>query len=75
MVKTMDSEKALDTYLISLHSTKIYQVVKTRDVAMRLSLVCNFVNFLVLILVAAHTVSYLDLGNNKRFEDEGYESG
>lgn len=35
---------------------------------------CTFSNFLAPFLVAPHTVKNLDLGNDKRFEDEGYES-
>ena len=35
-------------------------------------LVCSFGNFLVPVLVAAHTVNNLDLGDKP--EDEGYES-
>ena len=36
--------------------------------------VCTFCNFLVSVLVAAHTINNLDLRNDKRFEDEGYKS-
>ena len=35
-------------------------------------LLCTFGNFLALVLVATHTVSKLDLGNE--LEDEGYKS-
>ena len=35
-------------------------------------LVCTFGNFLAPVLVAAHTVNNLDLGNE--LENEGYES-
>ena len=37
-------------------------------------LVCTFDKFLDPVLVAAHTINNLDLGNDKEFEDEGYES-
>ena len=35
-------------------------------------LVCTFGNFLAAVLVAAHTINSLDLGNE--LENEGYES-
>ena len=37
-------------------------------------LVCSFGNFLVSVLVAAHTVNNLDLGDEQDLENEGYES-
>ena len=37
-------------------------------------LVCTFGNFLAPVLVAAHIVNNLDLGNKQGFENEGYES-
>ena len=36
--------------------------------------VCTFGNFLAPVLVAAHTVNNLDLGNGQGTENEGYES-
>ena len=36
-------------------------------------LVCTFDYFLQLVLVAGHAVNNLNLGNDKRFEDEGYK--
>ena len=36
-------------------------------------LVCTFGNFLAPVLVAAHTVNNLDLGDEQGYEDEGYE--
>ena len=59
---------------------KLQQDIKNdpiiRDQMTNLSflLVCTFGNFLGPVLVAAHTVNNLDLGNEERFEDEGYES-
>ena len=35
--------------------------------------VCTYGNFLAPILVAVHTVNNLDLGKNKKFEDEWCE--
>ena len=37
-------------------------------------LVCTFGNFLVTVLVAAHTVNKLDLCNEQGHENEDYES-
>ena len=37
-------------------------------------LVCAFGNFLAPVLVAAHTVNNLDLGNQQDLENEGYDS-
>ena len=37
-------------------------------------LVCTFGNFLAPVLVAAHIVNNLDLGNEQGLENEGYES-
>ena len=37
-------------------------------------LVCTFGNFLAPVLVAAHTVNNLDLGNQQDLENEGYDS-
>ena len=36
-------------------------------------LYCMFGNFLALVLVAAHTVNNLDLGDGQGSENEGYE--
>ena len=36
-------------------------------------LVCTFGNYLAPVLVAAHTVNNLDLGDEQGYEDEGYE--
>ena len=37
-------------------------------------LVCTLGNFLASVLVAAHTVNNLDLGDEQGYEDKGYES-
>ena len=37
-------------------------------------LVCAFGNFLAPVLVTAHTVNNLDLGNQQDLENEGYDS-
>ena len=37
-------------------------------------LVCTFGNFLAPVLVAAHTLNNLDLGDEQNHENEGYES-
>ena len=37
-------------------------------------LVCTFGNLLATVLVAAHTVNNLDLGDEQGHENEGYES-
>ena len=36
--------------------------------------VCTFGNFLAPVLIAAPTVTNLDLGDEQGFENEGYES-
>ena len=38
-------------------------------------LVCTFGNFLASVLLAAHTVSNLDLNHEQIFDNESYESG
>ena len=35
---------------------------------------CTFGNFLVPVLVVAHTVNKSDLGDEQGYENEGYES-
>ena len=37
-------------------------------------LVCRFGNFLAPVLVVAHTVNKLDLGDEQGLENEGYKS-
>ena len=37
-------------------------------------LVCTLGNFLASVLVAAHTVNNLDLGDEQGYENKGYES-
>ena len=37
-------------------------------------LVCTFGNFLAPVLVAAHRLNNLDLGNQQDLENEGYDS-
>ena len=37
-------------------------------------LVCTFGNFLAPVLITAHALNNLALGDNKRLEDKGYES-
>ena len=50
------------------------QIIRDHLVNLGCFLVCTFGNFLAPFLVAPHTVENLDLGDDKRFEDEGYES-
>ena len=80
--------KALGKHIVNFYSTRISWVVKIRDVKkwqedienhpiskdqnLDCLLECNFGNFLVSVLVAAHTVNNLDLGNE--LENQGYES-
>ena len=47
-------------------------IIKDQMAYLGCLLVCTFGNFLASVLVAAHTVSNLDLGNE--LENEGYES-
>ena len=47
-------------------------ILKDQTANLGCLLVCTFGNFLALVLVLAHTVNNLDLGNET--EDEGYES-
>ena len=47
-------------------------IIKDQMASLGCFLVCTFGNFLAPVLVAAHTVNNLDLGNE--LENEGYES-
>ena len=40
----------------------------------RFFLLCTFGNFLVPVLVAAHSVNKVNLDHDQSFENEGYES-
>ena len=77
--------KALGKPVINLYSTRISRVVKIRD-GKKLQqdiendpiikdqlvvLVCTFGNFLATVLVAAHTVSDLDLDDEQGYENDG----
>ena len=71
-----------------MYSTGISEVVKIRDVKKlqqdiknnsiikdhMADLGCTFCNFLAPVLVAAHAENNLDLGHEKNFEIECYES-
>ena len=47
-------------------------IIKDQMANLGCLLICSFGNFLAPVLVAAHTVNNLDLGDEP--EDEGYES-
>ena len=49
-------------------------IIKDQMANLGCLLVCSFGNFLVSVLVAAHTVNNLDLGDEQDLENEGYES-
>ena len=49
-------------------------IIKEQIANLGCLLVYTFGNFLVPILVAAHTVNNLDIGNEHGLENEGYES-
>ena len=49
-------------------------IIKDQMTNLSCLLVCTFDNFLAPDLVAAHTVSNLDLGDEQGLESEGYES-
>ena len=49
-------------------------IIKDKMASLDCLLVCTFGNFLGLVLVAAHTVNNLDLGDEQGHENEGYES-
>ena len=49
-------------------------IIKDQMANLGLLLVCTFGNFLVPVLVAAHTMNNLDLSHGQSFENEGYES-
>ena len=77
--------KPFDKHSIKLYSTGISQVVRITDVKndriikdqmanIGCLLVRTFSNFLVAVLVAAHTANYLDLGQEQGLENELYES-
>ena len=48
-------------------------IIKDQMANLGCLLVCTFGNFLASVLVAAHTVNNLDLGDEQGYEDEGYE--
>ena len=54
--------------------TENYPIIKDQIASLGCLLVCTFGNLLVPVLVAAHTVNNLDLGDEQRHEKEGYES-
>ena len=49
-------------------------IIKYQMTNLSCLLVCMFDNFLAPVLVAAHTVNNLDLGDEQGLESEGYES-
>ena len=48
-------------------------IIKNQMANLGCILYCMFGNFLALVLVAAHTVNNLDLGDGQGSENEGYE--
>ena len=51
-----------------------YPIIKDQRASLGCLLVCTFGNLLVSVLVAAHAVNNLDLGDEQHHEKEGYES-
>ena len=49
-------------------------IIKYQMTNLSCLLACMFDNFLAPVLVAAHTVNNLDLGDEQGLESEGYES-
>ena len=49
-------------------------IIKDQMTNLSCLLVCTFDSFLAPVLVAAHTASNLDLGDEQGLESEGYES-
>ena len=49
-------------------------IIKDQMADLGCYLVCTFGNFLASVLVVAHTVNNLDLGDEQGHENEGYES-
>ena len=49
-------------------------IIKDEMASLGCLLVCTFDNLFALVLVAAHTVNNLDLGDKKRHENKGHES-
>ena len=49
-------------------------IIKDQMADLGCYLVCTFDNFLASVLVVAHTVNNLDLGDEQGHENEGYES-
>ena len=49
-------------------------IIKDQMANLSCLLVCTFRNFLVPILVAAHKMNNLDIGNEQGLKNEGYES-
>ena len=56
------------------HDIENDPIIKDQMANLGFLLVCTFRNFYAPVLVAAHTVDNLDLGNEQGFENEGYES-
>ena len=54
--------------------TEYKQIIKDLMANIGCLLVCTFSNFLVAVLVAAHTANNLDLGREQGLENERYES-
>ena len=50
------------------------RMIKDQIASLDCLLVCTFGNFLVPVLVTAHAVNKLDLGNEQGHENEDYES-
>ena len=57
-----------------MHDIENDPIIKDQMANLGFLLVCTFRNFYAPVLVAAHTVDNLDLGNEQGFENEGYES-
>ena len=49
-------------------------IIKDQMACVGSLLMCTFGNFLAPVLVAAHMVNNVDLGNKQGHENEGYES-
>ena len=49
-------------------------IIKDQMANLGCLLLCTYGNFLAPILLAAHTVNNLDIGNEQDLENEGYES-
>ena len=67
MVKIKDVTKLQE-------GTENHPIIRDQMAKLSCLLMYTFCSFLAPVIDVAHTINNLDLGNDKRFQDEGYES-